>query len=243
MNRYSYKAEGESFLCLDGRKIEFLRRTRSGLRTSSLSLADIDALETCTNLLLSRISFYSREGKKESVYYNTVGEELIHPFINACIDTWNVFKKTDTIVSEPENDPFEDLSSIDFKYHSYARTTITNAHVIARFYHPSFPVPSFFDASRVITSYLLAATSTILYAFSEEPPFRSKKYAEYSAMKRFMPLTHNLHVGIQRKKRPKAEYEMLTIHSGSAVFTLPLACRYEAEALSFIEEIQNGTRI
>ncbi|HUW39371.1 MAG TPA: hypothetical protein VMV90_00055 [Rectinemataceae bacterium] len=227
-------SEPETFLCQALSRVLVIKKRRSGYEKRLFELADVDALETATTLLASRMSFYLRGGDRVSLLYNTVSSYFFVPMIAA-------FRRYRALEAPPERrvrsirpDPFADLVRTDYKYHSYAVEVMGDDELAARFYHPETPVPRFLDSSRIISSYILTLSPSMFYGISEEPPFRSKRMAEYSHMTRYVPLD----AGVRFEYVPLADerrYRMLELRSGGARFRYPLAAG-EAERFDRFEE-------
>jgi len=78
----------------------------------------------------------------------------------------------------------------DFRYFSYINQAMPDDLPEKQFYHPLKKVLVLIVKPwRIISSYLMVASPSMLYCLSEEPPLRSSRHAEYSIMFRYMPLS------------------------------------------------------
>jgi hypothetical protein len=232
-------SEPETFLCRALSRVLVIKKRRSGYEKRLFDFADVDVLETATTLLASRMTFHLSGGGRESLLYNTVSAYLFDPMID-------VFRRHRASEAPQERrvrsirpDPFADLILTDYKYHSYAVEVMNDDELAARFYHPETPVPRFLDSSRIISSYILTLSPSMLYGISEEPPFRSKRMAEYSHMTRYVPLDSG--VGFDFSSVEKEErYRMVELRAGSARFRYPLAGSEASRFARFEEAVRDA---
>jgi len=215
-------SEPETYLCQAGQRLLILKRRRASFERRLFDLEAVGVLETATTLLASRMTFYFPNGLKESLLYNTVSLHLFEPIIAAFKECRARKVPQELQVRSLRPDPFSDLVQIDFKYHSYAVEVMGDDELRSRFYHRETAAPRFLAPSRVISSYLLALSPSMLYGISEEPPFRSRHWAEYSHMTRYVPLAAGPRFAIQ-SVADEERYAMLVLEVGRTRFQYPLA--------------------
>jgi len=227
----------ESFLLLEGTTLVILRRTREGVSLFHSDLEAIDALETGTTLLQSSITFHPRAGQPEVVPFNTVVEDLFAPVVAVYLEVHGADLDEAAGFRPVHPDPFEDLVSRDYKYHAYAASILPGETLKGRFYHPTETVHGLFNGSQLIPSYLLAASSSMLYAFSEKEPFRDLDKTNYGLVVRYLPLASGFAAG-QRALRGTSRYRMTTLKAGATAFEFPLSNDNEAEFAAFLETLE-----
>jgi hypothetical protein len=236
----SYRiAEPESFLLLDGSRMVMLKRRHTGVTLFQTELGSVDVLATETTLLHSCITFYPRDGGPESVHFNTVAESLFAPFVAAYLKTRGAEVPEAAQLRSIRPDPFLDLLKRDYKYHSYAFLFLARDEVKARFYHPANFVPSFRHWLRLIPSYLLVASGSMFYGFSEGNPFRSRNRADYSHLVRYIPVSSGINVGF-RSINGENRYRMVLLQTGTTTFEIPLVSGAEADFALFTQALQPG---
>jgi hypothetical protein len=214
--------EPESFLFLRDSSLVIMKRTAASVSVFQSELEAIDALETETTLLQSSITFYPRDGSPVRIAFNTVVEDLFAPVIASYLKARGTEVHEAAQLRAIQPDPFEDLLARDYKYHSYAFSVLPEDEAKSRFYHPTEPAPDLFSWSRLIPSYLLVASGSMLYGFSEREPFRSRNQADYSLVVRYLPLTPDFAIDF-RSPRGENRFRMVTLRAGAAAFELPLA--------------------
>jgi hypothetical protein len=231
--------EPESFLCQAGSRVLVVKKRRTGYEKLHFELESVDALETATTLLVSRTTFYLRDEGKVSLLYNTVSRDLFDPMISAFKEHRMREVPEALQVHAIRPDPFSDLVRTDYKYHSYAVEVMHDDEMRSRFYHPETPVPRFLDSSRIISSYLLTVSPSIFYGISEEPPFRSKKTAEYSHMTRYVPLDVGIGFAVG-SIQGEDRYRMIELRAGAARFRYPLASAIGTEFAGFEKAVRDA---
>jgi hypothetical protein len=236
----SYRiSEPESFLLLDSSRIVMLKRRRTGVTIFQAEFSSIDVLETETTLLHSCITFYPRAGQSESVHFNTVSESAFTPFVAAYLKARGATVPESSQLRSIRPDPFQDLMTRDYKYHSYVFLILARDEAKARFYHPSTFVPSFLHWLRLIPSYLLVASGSMLYSFSEVNPFRPRNRADYSLLVRYIPFSSGISVGF-RSITGENRYRMVVLEAGATSFEIPLVSGAEADFAVFAQALQLG---
>ncbi|MGO8694472.1 MAG: hypothetical protein ACLQMF_12470 [Rectinemataceae bacterium] len=231
-------SEPESFLCRAGSRVLVVKKRRSAYEKRLFDFGDVDVLETATTLLASRMTFYLSDGEKVSLLFNTVSSHLFDPMIAALKEFRGSAVPEELQVHSIRPDPFSDLVRRDYKYHSYATEVMRDDEMRSRFYHPQTPVPRFLDSSRIISSYILALSPSMFYGISEEPPFRSKRMAEYSHMTRYVPLDAGLDFSFSTPAKEN-RYRMFELRAGRARFRYPLAADMASRFEEFLGTVRN----
>lgn len=229
-------SEPESFLCLGEPRVAVLKRGRSGVKVFQAELASIAMLEMETTLLHSCLTLHSKDGQTVAVPYNTVMESLFAPVVAAYLKARAVAVPEAAQLRSLCPDPFGDLMTRDYKYHSYAFQVLPGDEVKARLYHPSACVPSLFHWLRLIPSYLLVASGSMLYVLSEKEPFRPRNRADYSLLVRYVPLSQGVSASF-RSVLGEHRYRMVTFQAGATSFEMPLARELEAEFAAFADAV------
>ncbi len=188
----NYGRSRSTYLCLGEDKIGVLRADGKIPHTAIMPLSEIDALETGTELLSSWITILFH-GQRVSVFFNSVSKPLYAPFIDAYRAAHENHKNHDT-ASQTENIEtyFATLKKEDFKYEASARQALGNRLPSTSFYHPTAEIPRSIFGARVISSYLLIATSGLLCSFSEARIIRYARFANYSMVVRYIPIDTTL---------------------------------------------------
>jgi len=229
--------EPESFLFLGGSTLAIMKRTRHGVSLFRTDLGAVDALVTETALLRSCITFHPRSGRPEAVPFNTVVEDLFAPVISAYLKVRGTTAHETTQLRPVHPDPFDDLLARDYKYHAYAANVLPGDEARSRFYHPTESVPGLFNGTRLIPSYLLVASGSMLYCLSENAPFRSRNKADYSLMVRYIPCGPAFSIGC-RFVKGENRYRMMVLQRGATTFELPLARALEDDFVRFARTAQ-----
>jgi hypothetical protein len=230
-------AADESYVLLEGTNLVVARRSLAGVSVFQADLEAIGALETETALLQSSITFFPLGGQPQVVPFNTVVEDLFSPILGAYLEVHGATLDEAAQFRSVHPDPFDDLVTRDYKYHAYATSVLAGERVRGRFYHPTETVHGLFNGSRLIPSYLLAATGSMLYAFSEKAPFRDLDKTSYGLVVRYLPLSANLSVG-QRALKGSNRYHMTVLQSGEARFEFPLEVAIAGEFDAFLENLE-----
>jgi len=235
--RYQDRAEPESFLMLEGETLMVLKRVGDALTVFRCEVGALDALATETSLLQSRITFYPRDGKPVSVPFNSVVEDLFAPVVAAYLRARGTSAEESAQLGSVRPDPLEDLRARDHKYHAYANEVLPGDVARSRFYHPTEAVPALLNRSRLIPSYLLVGSASMLYVLSGKQPYRSRNGSDYSLMVRYLPISPDSSIGY-RAIPGESRHRMMTLRAGTATFELPLARSAEAEFAAFAQTVQ-----
>jgi hypothetical protein len=215
-------SEPETFLFLEETRLVIMKRRRTGVAVFQADFSSIDALETETTLLHSCLTVHPRHGQPERVPFNTVMEQLYVPVVAAYRRARSEPVPAAERLRALRPNPFQDLLKRDYKYYTYAFLVLPDDAVRARFYHPAAFVPGFVHWLRLIPSYLLVASGSMLYSFSEKEPFRRRNRADYSLLVRYLPLSSGLTAGLQ-PVAGEHRYRLLTLQTGATRFEIPLA--------------------
>ena len=221
-DRSFHESSPEQLLCLAESKLALLMRRRGVVSSVVQGLDAIDVLESETTLLSSRLRIYPRAGEVLSIHYNSVCAALFHPFVAAYQDFHGSAIGAGEALCATKPNPFHYLMERDYRYHSYVFDVLRGDTPRAHFYHPAVKVPVALHRWRIISSYLLVASASLLYCLSEEPPLRSSRRAEYSIMFRYLPLSRGLGLEL-RAAENEERFSWLAIRSGSTTFRIPVA--------------------
>ena len=227
----------ESYLLLEGTSLVIARRSHAGVQVFQSDLEAIDALETGTALLQSSITFFPRGGQPQEVPFNTVVEDLFSPVLAAYLEVHGATMDEAAQFRSVHPDPFDDLITRDYKYHAYASSVLAGERVKARFYHPTETVHGLFSGSRLIPSYLVAATGSMLYAFSEQEPFRDLDKNAYGLVVRYLPLSPEFTIA-ERPLKGSNRYRMHAFRNGDAEFELPFEAALAPEFEGFLGNLE-----
>ena len=227
----------ESYVLLEGTSLVVARRSLQGVTVFQSDLEAIDALETQTSLLQSCITFHPRGGKPQAVPFNTVVEDLFSPILAAFLEVHGATMDEAAQFRSVHPDPFDDLVTRDYKYHAYASSVLAGERIKARFYHPTETVHGLFSGSRLIPSYLVAATGSMLYAFSEKEPFRDLDKTAYGLVVRYLPLSPEFTIS-ERSLKGSNRYRMHVFRNGDAEFELPFESALAPEFENFLGNLE-----
>ena len=229
--------EPESFLFLDGPRVVIMRRTLENVSVFQSDLDAIDALETETTLLQSSLTFLPRTGEAQVVRFNTVVEDLFAPVVLAFLEVHGAGSEEAAGLRGVQPNPFDDLIARDYKYHAYATGILPDEAPLASFYHPTETVHGLFNGSRLIPSYLLVATGSMVYGFSEKAPFRDLDKTNYGLVVRYLPVNAGFALG-DRALRGTSHYRMAVLKAGATAFEYPVSSANEAEFQAFAETLE-----
>jgi len=233
-------SEPESFLFLTRSQVVIMKRGRKGISVFRSGLDALAALEAETTLLQSCLTFHPREGNPECIPFNSVAETLFQPVIEAFLAVRRAPVPGSDQLRSLRPDPFQDLRRRDFKYHTFAFIVLSPDGVKGRFYHSAEPVPGKFRRNRIIPSYLMVSSGSMLYAISEKRPTRSRKTADYSVLIRYIPLSQELSIGFRPLLR-EARYRMVVLRAGGSTFEMPLHRAFESEFADFARTLLDAS--
>jgi hypothetical protein len=194
-------------------------------------LATIEALETETELLHSCITLHPQQGSPQRIPFNTVVDDLFAPLLATYVQ---VHGGTSAAPGSP--DPCPELLALDYRYHRYAHEILAGVEATAHFHHPAEPVPSLFNGSRLIPSYLLVSSGSMLYSLSEPAAFRPGSHGSFGLRVLYLPLTADFTLG-QRPVPGESRYQTLVLRSGQTSFDLPLAASAAPAFAPFAETL------
>jgi len=235
--RNSLVAEPETFLFCNDSRLVVMKRSPGEVSVFQSSLDTIEALEMETTLLHSCLTLHPRSAGPVQVPFNTVSEHLFEPVVAA----FRKARAAEVPEADPSRfpcpDPFRDLRVLDCKYHAFAFRVLAGDEVKGFFHHPTEPAPGLCHRSRVIPSYLLVSSGSMLYALSTRNRFHSGPIADYSLVVRYLPFASGIALDL-RSTPGNRTYRMLELGAGSAGFQLPLASRAERDFTGFARTVQ-----
>jgi hypothetical protein len=230
----------ETVICLEGLSLSIFAENKGKCAVTELRIDEMDGIETGLDLLTAWMRFFSK-GERIMVRYNSVGERLYKPFVEA-------FRKTAEGVSTANAQAAEGTSNAmavellgsllhrDYKYHSYSDSTLAGRSPKSAFYQPNGAIARRFFSPRTISSYLLARSSNLLYAFSEAKPIRDRKEAAYSMVIRIVRLDGRLSLSALPTDKG---YEWVSfVSSGRELFRVPLLAASKDEFARFGETLK-----
>lgn len=232
-SRYFREVLPEQVFCLDAARLALLRRRRGSLLVRGFGLGEIEALESESRLLSSRLRIFPREGTPLSLPYNTVGEKLFRPLVRAFIDGQGEAPTPGRRLSSLATDPFEELMARDYRYHGRALELLGEEEVLAGFYHPEVSAPLSLQARRIATAYLLVATPRVLFCLSEQLAFRISRRQEHGQLTRYLPMRGGLRAEIETGQGEGLGAE-LRLSRGRTSFSYPLAPSEEGRLRGFL---------
>lgn len=217
-----------TYLCLGDGKIGIIRAGGRKANSISISLNEIDEVETGTELLQSWVAFHYN-GRRNAVYFNSVGRPLYQ-----CFATEYRAAREKPFVPESEADIerfFASLRRTDFKYSTYPRSILETRSPSSSFYHPVRGIARKLFAPRAIRSYYLVSAAGLLYSFSEERIVRSPRAANYSMVVRYIPVEGRLTL-VCLEEKPGYSWQSL-MSAKTPLLRIPVADDLRPQFLSF----------
>jgi hypothetical protein len=235
--RNSLVAEPETFLFCNDFRLVVMKRSPGEVSVFQSALDAIEALEMETTLLHSCLTLHPRNASPVRLPFNTVSEHLFAPVVAAYRKARAAEVPEATQLRSLGPDPFRELRVRDCKYHAFAFRVLAGDEVKGFFHHPTEPAPELCHRSRVIPSYLLVSSSSMLYALSTRNRFHSEQIADYSLLARYIPFSSGIVLDL-RSTPGNRSYRMLELGAGSTGFELPLASRAEPDFTGFARTVQ-----
>jgi len=198
----NYGRSRSTYLCLGDGKVGIVRAEGRNPKAIFFSLAEIDEVETGTELLSSWIAFHAH-GQRAAVFFNTVSRPLYARVVEAYRAAREAREAREARATPELHETretrearnaleieryFAELKKADFKYDNYARLALENRLPSASFYHPSTGIVRAIFGPRMISSYLMLAARGLFYSFSEARIVRSARAANYSMVIRYIPI-------------------------------------------------------